>query len=74
MRQVIGKIVVRWDCNVARWCAGGEYHKRILECKFVPNFKRYFYFKYRPCISVKFEIEGGLKQGFRKAATKLGFV
>ena len=29
VKQVTGKIVPRWDRNVARWCAGCEKHKRI---------------------------------------------
>ena len=58
LKQVTGKIVAQWDRNVARWCAGGEKQKRIFQCKFVPNFKRYFYYKYKHCIRVNRGIEG----------------
>jgi oligoribonuclease (3'-5' exoribonuclease) len=58
LRQVTGFFVAQWGSNVARWCAGSEKQKRIFGCRFVPNFKRYFYYKYRPCIRLTLEIEG----------------
>jgi len=48
---------------VPRWCAGSEKQKRIFQCRFVPNFKGYFYYKYIPCIRVNLEIEGAENKG-----------
>ena len=50
VKQVTGKIVPQWNRNVTLWCAGSEKQKHIFQCRFVPNFKQYFYYKYRPCI------------------------
>jgi len=72
LKQVTGKNVPRWDRNVARWCAGGEKQERIFKCRFVPNFKGYFYYKCRSCIRVNLEIEEAENKGLERN-NKLGF-
>jgi len=51
LKQVTEKIVTRWNVEV-------EIHERNFQCRFVQNFKGYFYYRYRPCIRVNLEIEG----------------
>jgi len=51
LKQVTGKIVSRLICNVAQWDAAKT--ETYFQCRFVPNFKCYFYYKYEPCIRWK---------------------
>jgi len=49
------------------------FQKHIFGSDLLQFYEGYFYYKYRLCIRVNLETEG-LKQRFRKATTKLGFV